>query len=87
MSSKILPPNPQRRRFGKNLVQLREALGLTQESLASEQQSIPVIGVQAPAYHLNKMGTDQGPSEENLPFEDRCFGHFKAQMTKWERTR
>jgi len=27
-------PSPQRRQFGKNLLQLREALGLTQEALA-----------------------------------------------------
>lgn len=34
MPSKKPPPCPQRRRFGKNLVQLREALDLTQETLA-----------------------------------------------------
>jgi transcriptional regulator with XRE-family HTH domain len=32
--SKKPPPNPQRRRFGKNLLRLRETLGLTQETLA-----------------------------------------------------
>jgi DNA-binding XRE family transcriptional regulator len=30
------PPNSQRRRFGKNLAQLREALSLTQETLAEK---------------------------------------------------
>lgn len=36
MPSKKPPPSPQRRRFGKNLVQLREALDLTQEALAEK---------------------------------------------------
>ena len=36
MPSKKPPPCAQRRRFGKNLVHLREALDLTQEALAEE---------------------------------------------------